>query len=96
MHMQMIKIQSFEYLSSRQAHLTLVDSVILFLDVFDLQWPSAVHCIVKRLKALVPDESHPVHRENVVVPDSDPGHGLVAHLADLQQGSIQLLGWGEV
>lgn len=73
-----------------RAHLTLVVAAVLLADVLHLQRPHAVGGVVERVEALVRDERHPVHGKNVVVHHSNPRHRLVAHLADLQQGAIQL------
>lgn len=75
-----------------RAHLTLVVAVVLLPHIFHLQRPHTVRGVVERVEALIRDERHPVHGKNVVVAHPNPGHGLVAHLANLQQRAIQLGG----
>lgn len=60
---------SFEKASS---YLTLVDSLVTRLDVFDLECPHAMCFGVERLEPIVRDERHPVHGQNVIVSDTNP------------------------
>ena len=73
-------------------HLTLVDALVPRLDVFNLQRPHAVRLGVVGLEPIVRDEGDAVHREDVIVPHSDPGHALVGDLLLLEQGGAQLEG----
>lgn len=54
------------------SYLTLVNSLVPRLDVFDLQRPDPVRFRVVGLEAIVSDEGHPVHGEYVIVSHPHP------------------------
>ena len=61
-------------------HLTLISALVLLTDRHELQGPLAAADRVEELEPLVSSERSQAVGEDLVVAQSDPGHGSVLHV----------------